>query len=140
MSEFHFHLDKLDGAWILRLRSEDGINRLTEACLLSLAETIRQLKHHGQALIITGNAKFFSAGADLKEIEALKGPAAFEFSRIGQSLMQSVEHFPTPVYAAISGYCMGGGLDWLWRAITVSLRIRHCLGIAARPGINNRVG
>jgi enoyl-CoA hydratase len=111
MSEFHFHLDKLDGAWILRLRSEDGINRLTEACLLSLAETIRQLKHHGQALIITGNAEFFSAGADLKEIAALSGPAAYEFSRIGQSLMQSVEHFLAPVYAAISGHCMGGGLD-----------------------------
>ena len=26
-------------------------------------------------------------------------------------LMQSVEQFPAPVYAALSGYCMGGGLD-----------------------------
>jgi enoyl-CoA hydratase/carnithine racemase len=25
--------------------------------------------------------------------------------------MQSVEQFPAPVYAALSGYCMGGGLD-----------------------------
>ena len=111
MSRFHFHLDRLDGTWVLRLRSEDGTNRLTGACLLALGETIRELEHHGQALIITGNAKFFSAGADLKEIADLNGFAAYEFSRIGQSLMQSVEHFPAPVYAAISGYCMGGGLD-----------------------------
>jgi enoyl-CoA hydratase/carnithine racemase len=25
--------------------------------------------------------------------------------------MRAIEHFPAPVYAAISGYCMGGGLD-----------------------------
>jgi enoyl-CoA hydratase/carnithine racemase len=30
---------------------------------------------------------------------------------MGQLLTQSVDDFPAPVYAAISGYCMGGGLD-----------------------------
>ena len=30
---------------------------------------------------------------------------------MGQTLMNAVEQFPEPVYAAISGYCMGGGLD-----------------------------
>jgi enoyl-CoA hydratase/carnithine racemase len=30
---------------------------------------------------------------------------------MGQALMQAVERFPAPVYAAVSGYCMGGGLD-----------------------------
>ena len=61
--------------------------------------------------MITGNAKFFSAGAELEEIAALDGPSAYEFSKMGQALMLAVEQFPAPVYAAISGYCMGGGLD-----------------------------
>jgi enoyl-CoA hydratase/carnithine racemase len=30
---------------------------------------------------------------------------------MGQTLMNAVENFPAPTYAAISGYCMGGGLD-----------------------------
>jgi enoyl-CoA hydratase/carnithine racemase len=30
---------------------------------------------------------------------------------MGQDLMRAVEEFPAPVYAAVSGYCMGGGLD-----------------------------
>lgn len=30
---------------------------------------------------------------------------------MGQDLMAAIERFPAPVYAAISGYCMGGGLD-----------------------------
>jgi len=47
----------------------------------------------------------------MAEILALDAPSAFEFSKMGQTLMQMVDDFPAPVFAAISGYCMGGGLD-----------------------------
>ena len=47
----------------------------------------------------------------MSEIAALDGPEAYAFSRMGQDLMRAVEEFPTQVYAAVSGYCMGGGLD-----------------------------
>jgi enoyl-CoA hydratase len=30
---------------------------------------------------------------------------------MGQRLMNLVDDFPAPVYAAVAGYCMGGGLD-----------------------------
>ena len=106
-----FHLEQLDGVRVLRLPSGDGTNRLTHACVLALTEAFRDLAHKPEALIVTGNRRFFSAGADLREIAALTGPEAYEFSRIGQTLMNTVEQFPAPVYAAISGYCMGGGLD-----------------------------
>src|SRR5262249_23554917 len=59
----------------------------------------------------TGNAHFFSAGADLNEIAALTGPEAFRFAQVGQRLMYLVANFPAPTLAAIHGYCMGGGLD-----------------------------
>jgi enoyl-CoA hydratase len=62
-------------------------------------------------LIITGNNKFFSAGADLNEISQLTAAQAFEFSRAGQALMLAIDQFPVPVIAAIRGYCMGGGMD-----------------------------
>lgn len=60
---------------------------------------------------MTGNQNFFSAGADLHEILELGGPDAFEFARLGQRLMSALEAFPAPTFAAIRGYCMGGGLD-----------------------------
>jgi enoyl-CoA hydratase/carnithine racemase len=66
---------------------------------------------HLKGLIITGNEKFFSAGADLNEISQLTGPAALEFSRSGQALTSAIDRFPAPVFAAIRGYCMGGGMD-----------------------------
>ena len=99
------------GVALLRLQSADGTNRLTRASVLALTETIRELAREKRPLLISGNESFFSAGADLKEIAALDGPAALEFSHLGQELMHIVDQFPSPLYAAIRGYCMGGGLD-----------------------------
>jgi len=62
-------------------------------------------------LVITGNTHFFSAGADLNEIAALRGPEALRFALMGQRLMQAVANFPGRTVAAVHGYCMGGGLD-----------------------------
>jgi enoyl-CoA hydratase/carnithine racemase len=106
-----FRLQQLDGVCGLCLQSDDGTNRLTQACVLSLTEAFLDLARRVQPVILTGNSKFFSAGADLREIAALTGPDALVFSRMGQALMNTIENFPLPVHAAISGYCMGGGLD-----------------------------
>jgi enoyl-CoA hydratase len=96
---------------ILRMSSEDGTNRLTRSRVLALTREIERLAQAPLPLVITGNDRFFSAGAELGEIGALDGPTAYEFSKMGQALMAKIECFPAPVYAAISGYCMGGGLD-----------------------------
>ena len=106
-----FHLEEHSGVQVLRLRSEDGTNRLTRACVMALVEAIGRLADKPKPMVITGNEKFFSAGADLHEIAPLEGPSAYEFSKLGQALMLAVEQFPALVYGAVSGYCMGGGLD-----------------------------
>src|SRR5580698_7904182 len=106
-----FDLEQLDSVRVLRLKSDDGTNRLTRACVLALIDVFVDLAREAKPLIIAGSERFFSAGADLREIMALTGPDALEFSRMGQTLMNAIERFPSPVYAAISGYCMGGGLD-----------------------------
>src|SRR5580658_222025 len=106
-----FDLEQVDGVRVLRLKSDDATNRLTRACVLALIDVFGDAARKAKPLIIAGSERFFSAGADLREIMALTGPAALEFSRMGQTLMNAIERFPSPVYAAISGYCMGGGLD-----------------------------
>jgi len=107
---------------ILRLASPDGTNRLTRACVVALNAAVvelaaqwrdepKKLEQQFRPLIIAGNWKFFSVGADLNEIAALTGSEAYEFSAIGQSLMSAIASYPAPVIAAIEGHCMGGGLD-----------------------------
>ena len=104
-------IEHMDGADLLRLVSADGTNRLSRACVLTLTEAIGELAREARTLIITGNGKSFSVGADLNEIAALTGPEACEFSRMGQELMNAIAAYPAPVIAAIEGHCMGGGLD-----------------------------
>jgi enoyl-CoA hydratase/carnithine racemase len=100
------------GAAILRLVSDDDTNRLTRARVAALTATIEDLaRKQPSRLVITGNAHFFSAGADLNEIAELYGAEAFRFAQMGQRLMNAVANFPAPTIAVVHGYCMGGGLD-----------------------------
>ena len=97
---------------VLRLVSDDGTNRLTRARVQALTAAVEELAANPPArLVIAGNARFFSAGADLNEIAALTGAEAFRFAQMGQRLMAAVAGFPAPTIAVIQGYCMGGGLD-----------------------------
>lgn len=111
MSLLHFRIEEFRGVRVLRLCSDDGTNRLSRAFVLSLTETVVELARNQQPLVFAGNDRFFSAGAELEEISTLDAPTAYEFSKIGQALMAAIDCFPAPVYAAIAGYCMGGGLD-----------------------------
>jgi enoyl-CoA hydratase len=101
---------------VLELSSSEGTNILAMARVRAVLAAIERLDNEAQrgnvkALIITGNDRFFSAGADLNEISQLTAAQALEFSRAGQALMLAIDRFPVPVIAAIRGYCMGGGMD-----------------------------
>ncbi|HWG39368.1 MAG TPA: enoyl-CoA hydratase/isomerase family protein [Candidatus Acidoferrales bacterium] len=111
-----FVLERHQECAVMRLVSPYGTNKLGTACIFALHRSVRQLATEAESgqikgLIVTGNDKFFSAGADLKEISELAAAPAFEFSRTGQALMQAIDQFPVPMIAAIRGYCMGGGMD-----------------------------
>jgi len=112
----HYTLRPVQNCAVLQLVSSDGTNKLSMSQIIALHRIVQELKTEAEsgqikALIITGNDKFFSAGADLNEIAQLSGSEAFEFSRRGQALMLALDQFPVPVIAAIRGYCMGGAMD-----------------------------
>jgi 3-hydroxyacyl-CoA dehydrogenase len=60
-----------------------------------------------KAIVITGNERAFSGGADVKEFGT---PNASREPRL-QAVIAALEHSPKPVVAAIAGVCMGGGLE-----------------------------
>jgi enoyl-CoA hydratase/carnithine racemase len=65
-----------------------------------------------KVLIITGSGMFFSAGADIKEIQAFdSSETALEKLKTGQAILNRVEDFKKPVIAAINGICLGGGME-----------------------------
>jgi enoyl-CoA hydratase len=111
MSATCFELEEIQEIRLLRLISADDTNRLTREVVLALTKAISEWATAARPLMIAGNEPFFSAGADLREIAALDAASAYEFSKMGQLLMSEIENFPAPIYAVISDYCMGGGLD-----------------------------
>ena len=81
--------------------------------------------------VLCGTEKCFAAGADLEEIASLNGPSAREFAELGQRVMRAIEESEKPVIAAVSGYCMGGGLDL---ALACRARIASADAVLAHRG------
>ena len=60
-----------------------------------------------KAIVLTGSARAFSAGADISEFgtpRALRDPNLL-------ALIKLLESSPKPLVAAIAGQCLGGGLE-----------------------------
>ncbi|WP_404453764.1 enoyl-CoA hydratase [Oceanobacillus kapialis] len=65
-----------------------------------------------KAVVLTGEGRFFSAGADIKEFTSFqKASDSKALAQKGQQLFNRIEHFPIPVIAAIHGAALGGGLE-----------------------------
>jgi enoyl-CoA hydratase len=88
-------------------------NALSHATLKELDALLDDLERDGQvkAIVLTGEGRFFIAGADIKEFTQLLPTDAEAMAKTGQQLFERLETFPKPVIAAINGACLGGGLE-----------------------------
>ena len=100
-----------EGSTVLRFSSPDGTNRLKLSVVAELGELLGKLASEAKPLILAGNDKFFSVGADLNEMAAHTSVGGYLFSRLGQAVMDQLDHFPALTIAAISGNCFGGAID-----------------------------
>jgi enoyl-CoA hydratase len=62
-----------------------------------------------RALVLGGNERAFAAGADIAELAAGTPISLYEDRRI--DTWDSVRELRTPVVAAVSGFCLGGGCE-----------------------------
>lgn len=80
-----------------------------------------------RGVILTGNEKVFSAGADLNEALLMTGGAELlRYNRLWRELTYKMEHLMKPVIAAIEGYCLTGGLEV---ALACDVRVSSDTGI-----------
>jgi enoyl-CoA hydratase len=88
-------------------------NALNQTALSELHYVLDQLENDPEVkvVILTGEGRFFIAGADIKEFNQLGENGAEELAASGQNLFNRMESFSKPIIAAINGACLGGGLE-----------------------------
>jgi len=89
-------------------------NALSSGLLRELSSVLDEIETNEEvrAIIVHGEGRFFSAGADIKEFTSIQTGEDFsKLAKYGQDLFDRMERFPKPIIAAIHGAALGGGLE-----------------------------
>ena len=108
------HLDDSSDIWVVTIDRPEKANSLTHAMLSELAD-IAERAVSARALILTGNGKVFSAGADL---EAAK--AGLAVSDVWERLSGAIAALPCLTIGALNGTLAGGAMGM---ALACDIRI-----------------
>ncbi|WP_447044760.1 2,3-dehydroadipyl-CoA hydratase PaaF [Vreelandella sp. H-I2] len=101
----------LGGVLCIKLNRPDALNALNTQLLAELADTLSDADNDEKvrAVVITGNAKAFAAGADIKEMAERDLVGMLEDPR--QHHWAAITRFRKPIIAAVNGYALGGGCE-----------------------------
>ncbi|GAA6164596.1 enoyl-CoA hydratase/isomerase family protein [Pelagimonas sp. KU-00592-HH] len=103
-----------NGLWIATINRPDKANSLTHAMLSELAD-IAEAAQEARGLILTGQGKVFSAGADLDEARA-----GLATSDVWERLSGNIAALPGLTIAALNGTLAGGAMGM---ALACDLRL-----------------
>ena len=129
------------GVAILTLNRPAARNSLSEAMLEGLGDALSAIAHERavRVVILTANGPAFSAGHDLKELNAHRkdedrGRAYFKhIMGLCSSLMQQIVMQPQPVIAAVQGTATAAGCQLV---ASCDLAIASRTAKFATPGVN----
>ena len=104
----------------------ESVNKFTRAVKDEFGAVLEQLERNpmvNAAVVISGKADTFIAGADIDEFVAWSSAAEAEAaSTEGHRMLDRLERSRVPLVAAIHGACLGGGLEMAlacaWRIAT----------------------
>lgn len=89
-------------------------NALSRGLILEVDALLDLVEHDEsvRVIVLHGEGKFFSAGADIKEFTSVTSGEEFtKLAANGQEVFERLECFAKPVIAAIHGAALGGGLE-----------------------------
>jgi enoyl-CoA hydratase len=89
-------------------------NALSQGMLGELSAVMDDIEANDKVrvILIRGEGRFFSAGADIKEFTSVDNMEDFsKLGKVGQDLFERMERFPKPIIASIHGAALGGGLE-----------------------------
>ena len=108
------NVDKTNPVWVATLNRPDKANALTEQMLIDLRDTARDAKE-ARGLILTGEGRVYSAGADLDAARA-----GLATSPLWEELSSAIADLPCMSIAALNGTLAGGAMGM---ALACDMRI-----------------
>lgn len=119
--------------WI-RLNRPDKLNALNPSVYRDLEQVVAQVESNDEirVVVVTGDERAFAAGADIDHMAEGDVKAACELTDNGMRAQERLADLPKPTIAAISGYCLGGGLEL---ALCCDFRIASDTAVLGLPEI-----
>ena len=100
-----------EGVLLIRMNRPAARNALSIRLLGGIAGALRAAQSDPgvRAVVLAGDDKAFSAGADIKEMPDNGIPMWGQKERL--LAWKTIERFPKPLLAAVEGYALGGGCE-----------------------------
>jgi enoyl-CoA hydratase len=113
MSDEQIVLVERDGAvGVVLMNRPKQLNALSGELMGALVAALKELDLDPEirCIVLGGNERAFAAGADIAELAAGTPISLYE-SRRGIDQWDVIRGLRTPLVAAVSGYCLGGGCE-----------------------------
>lgn len=116
LARTHINYGIKDDVAVIRINSPNSkVNTLNKELQSEFMEVMNEIWASDQvrsAVLISSKPGCFIAGADINMIAACKTPQEVtQLSQEGQKMFEKLEKSAKPIVAAISGSCLGGGLE-----------------------------
>src|ERR687888_241402 len=119
---------------VVALRCERKLNALSTALEGALGEALASDDVRSSAcVVIAGGARAFSAGADVDELRDRRPEDVVAYYRDTGDVYERVAGLAQPTLSAISGYCLGAGLEL---ALATDFRIADETAIFGFPEVS----
>ena len=104
-------VETTDAVTLIRLNRPEALNALNSTLLSELAQalTAADADEAVGCIVLTGSAKAFAAGADIKEMSSKSYADMFKHDLFAAA--GTIEAVRTPIIAAVAGYALGGGCE-----------------------------
>ena len=96
---------------LITLNRPQALNALNAQIIAEINQALDQLEQDPQigCVVLTGSAKAFAAGADIKEMAELSYPQIYRDDLFSES--DRIANRRKPIIAAVSGFALGGGCE-----------------------------
>jgi enoyl-CoA hydratase/carnithine racemase len=119
---------------VLRLNRPEKLNAISSEVERALHEALATDDvATSAAVVVAGEGRAFSAGADISEFEGRSPEDVLRYYRETGGVYEELAALPQPTIAAIHGYCLGGALEL---ALALDFRIADETAVFGFPEVS----